>query len=143
MYVLVCQHVNTYVVSLASFFSPFEIQLYLLSASHTEPIRLNSDQNIYFWKARIISSQKLSHSDLAFYFYFSDSLTNQIFLTWCTKTSIQYRKNKKIYFHYNMARSKVKNKTKLEHCAAFCLDDERKTKSFMHKFCSTTLQTYT
>ena len=42
-----------------------------------------------------------------------------------------------------MARSKVKNKTKLEHCAAFYLDDERKTNSFMHKFCSTTLQTYT
>ena len=95
MYVLVCQHVNTYVVSLASFFSPFEIQLYLLSASHIEPIHLHSDQNIYFWKGRIISSQKLSHSDLAFYFYFSDSLTNQIFLTWCTKTSIYYRKNKK------------------------------------------------
>ena len=68
-----------YVVSLASFFSPFEIQLYLFSASHTEQIRLNSDQNIYFWKARTISSQKLSHSDLAFYFYFSDSLTIKYF----------------------------------------------------------------
>ena len=41
-----------------------------------------------------------------------------------------------------MTSSKVQNKTKLEHCAAFYLDDERKTKSFMHKFCSTTLQTY-
>ena len=76
-YVCICLPTCQYVVSLASFFSPFEIQLYLFSISHTEPIRLNSDQNIYLWKTRTIFSQKLLHSDLAFYFYFSERFSKK------------------------------------------------------------------